>query len=356
MPKPQPSFVRRWLLGNLRNKGTSLVFAILIWAYAFSHTKEIEQTSVRVSIVSGSAEQVVLETRTEDDEPFTGEVVIDLEGPRNLLRVALDQVSAGEFVVNESGLILLEEREGYPALPPGVDVVKATPKFVNVELDTRKRRKITIKPTGLIVNPSRRFRAPLIDDFRFEPASVTVEGPESLLGGVSVQFRDQRVDVDVGEWSALFPLVIAGEGADHREFRLVDAPEMIKASVKLKSALTPRKFTVPIRFGLDPSSAVATAVGPIEISGPVAPLEMTCRGTEEALDELQTAIDTGSFQIWIPYRETIGTFDTVESSSFRWPESGLPAEIERESITFDQVQIPIKVDRVRDDDESGEQE
>ena len=351
MPKPQPSFAHRWLIGNLRNKGTSLIFAILIWVYAFSNTKEIEEASVRVAIVSGSPEQVVLTTSTEDGDPFTGDVLISLEGPRSLLRIALDELSEGQFVVEESGLVLLDAREGYPSLPPGVDVVKAIPRYVDVELDLRETREIVIKPNGLIVTPSRRFRPPTLDEYRFEPASVEVQGPASMLDNVGVRFNDVRVEGhDTENWSVILPLLISGER--HRELSFVGGPVQVQARVTLRSSLVERTFTVPILYGLD----LGTAFGPIELSGQSRPVAMTCFGTEEALDELQIAIDTGKFQIWIPIQDTSGTIDSVQSSSFRWPESGLPAGIERSSLIFDPEQIPIKVDRLRDDDESGEQE
>ena len=89
MPKPQqPSLFSRLVFGNVRNKGISLVFAILIWVFAFSHTKQEGTVEVEVRIESGNPERVVLKTESESEsgKTFTGQVTLTLEGPRNLIQ------------------------------------------------------------------------------------------------------------------------------------------------------------------------------------------------------------------------------------------------------------------------------
>jgi hypothetical protein len=64
MPRPQqPGLIHRLFIGNWRNKGTSLMFAVLIWAFAFDNTKQTEQFTVPLRIVSSDPTKVVLRTR-----------------------------------------------------------------------------------------------------------------------------------------------------------------------------------------------------------------------------------------------------------------------------------------------------
>ncbi len=354
MPKPQPSLFTRLVFGNVRNKGISLIFAVLIWVFAFSHTKETGTIDIEVVIESADDSRVVLQTESESEagKVFTGQVTLTLEGPRNLLNEAIGESFKGRFHVSESGLLLLEESAGYPDLPRGVFVIKAQPKWVNVTLDDLDRLEKKITASSLNFTPSPRFRMPDLSDYSFEPAVVFVSGPSTKLDGVRVRIDSPPiVGWDREQWEANLRITLS-ERDLQRGVSFADGPQQtVKVSLSLKSALDAQSFTVPIVY----SHSSDPGLGAFKLTGHDTQLELKCRGTPEALVELDALIAAGKFEIWIEIQDFSGSIDNVESSEFHWPNGSLPQGIEQQSMVFKPDPIQYKVERPEDSENEGNQ-
>lgn len=353
MPKPQPSLLSRVVFGNVRNKGISLVFAILIWVFAFSHTKQEGTVDVDVLIESGNPDRVVLKTESESESgrPFAGQVSLTLEGPRNLLNEALATSFRGKFKVNESGLLLLEDTAGFPDLPPGVVVIKASPKWVNVSLDDWDVMEKNVTTAGLKFTPSDRFRMPDLSDYTFDPPTVRVRGPSTKLDSVRVLIDSAPIeDWDREQWEATLKLTLHEKDYQRGVFFADGAQQSVKVRVTLKSALDRESFMVPIIY----SHPADPGQGAFRLTGHDTQVELTCRGTEEALAELRGLVQARKFEIWAEIQDFSGTIDIVESSKFQWPDGSLPPGIERRSMVFDPDPIQYKVERPEDTDGAGQ--
>ncbi len=356
MPKPQPTLFSRLFLGNLRNKGTSLVFAILIWVFAFGNTREDRTiTDVQIRIQSDDSDQVVLSLKHSGTEQrFTGSAELIISGPRNLV----DQVApvgglAGVFLVSKSGQVLLQFDESYIGLPKGVTVMSSDPRSLDVQLDELRVKSVPVS-ANITVSPTSRFQKPAKDEFTITPATVEVAGPSNVLDDVSVFVEAPPVnDWNEPTWSGEFPLVLRTKlrGAVHPGVHLKEGrSQTVQVSVELQSALKNGTFTVPIVYGR-PS---APEIGALILAGQDTEVELTCSGTPDALADLQENIGAGFFEIWVQMSDFSGKFQTVESTDFEWPAGSLPFGIERDSLTFKPSPIQYKVERPRESD--GEQE
>ncbi len=337
MPRPQqPSSLARMFLGNWRNKGTSMVFAVLIWFFAFNNTKQEETFPILVQIKSSDPNQIVLQTALPGSKaPFDSSVEVTLKGPRNLLKAVslLSPPLEGFFSVDSSQTIKLQNGSGYPLLPGGVTVEGTVPTEVVVELDLLAKRSIPIEQ-GFVGSPSPRFRAPTRADMTFEPATVEVRGPASLLDSVRVSIVQTTIaGWDEPVWEGSLPLVLTrsqGGPVQHREIYITEkSSREVRVRIDLKSALEEDQFQIPIRL----SFASDTNRPALRITNADEQVTLTCRGTRESLAELHQLVKDGAISIWIEVTET-GTAKEVHSSKFQWAEGQIPAGIERSSMTF----------------------
>jgi len=339
MPRPQqPGVIHRFFVDNWRNKGTSLMFAVLIWAFAFDNTKQGEEITVPVRIVSSDPNKVVLRTEhpdTKDD--FQGSVTLKLRGPRNLLK-RINQSEPfleGEFRVGSTSIVQLKRDEAYVGLPRGVTVEEAAPREVSVVLDDLGRRTVPIT-ADIQGTPARRLRPPTVEEIEIVPKDVDIVGPKSLIDHYRVRTERWSIEGldDPGAEKTLILDLAPRQGAPgpHREVRFAEGmPRAVLLRLRLKSALEDGgPYTVPVRFAIPPD----TNRPPLRISGADQVVEMTCRGTPAALAELAERVQRGDFAIWVEVQDFSGDRDEVDARRFRWAEGSLPPGVERASIRF----------------------
>ena len=336
MRKPQPSLAQRLFLGNLRNKGTSLVFAILIWVFAFSNTKQFDTIEVDVRIVAASDGKVVLELREESESgaPFTGVVSLTLEGPRNLLAQTLedhkDTAIDGEVSVSESATVFLGDSAIYGALPAGISVVRSEPSQVHVQLDDLVVREIPIVRSPAEFRPSALYAVPKQSDFTYEPTRISVRGPSTLLDSVKARLQKIVVsDYNRPEYDEELEVVL--EGSTHPQVRFAPGvTPRVRVRVTLQSALQERGFEVPVFYAW----SRARDPGPFELSIGDSEVGMTCKGSPKALEELDRRVRDGEFRILIFLEDFSGAPGRVTSDKFTWPADALPSGIDLRSIEF----------------------
>lgn len=339
MPRPQqPGLVYRLFIGNWRNKGTSLMFAVLIWAFAFDNTKQTEEFTVTVRIVSSDPTKVVLRTEhPETKEEFPVSVTVKLKGPRNLLKRINESEPflEGVFRVGATSIVQLKRDEAFEGLPRGVTVEEVTPREVNVVLDDLGRRPVVIA-ADIPGTPSRRFRPPTVEDVEITPREVEIVGPSSLIDNYRVRTERWPIEgLDEAETERMLPLVLQrGQGAAgiHREVRFAEnTPASVSVRIRLKSALEDGgPYLVPVLFAIPPDTNRAPMTLPV--ADPV--VEMVCRGTPAALAELNVLVKAGAISIYVDVRDFSGKLDEVDATRLRFAEGSLPAGIERSSIRF----------------------
>ena len=73
-------------------------------------------------------------------------------------------------------------------------------------------------------------------------------------------------------------------------------------------------------------------------------VELTCRGTPEALEELRRAATAGELAIWVEVKDLSGAVQQVDSKQFEWAEGKLPPGIERSSLSFKPDRVVYRVE------------
>lgn len=360
MVRPQqPGLLSRLFLTNWKNKGTSLVFAILIWAFAFENSKYDRELSVPVRITSADPAKVVVGIHlpeTGDALPVPLVVEVTVKGPRNKIEEIREATPplVGRFSVLSSGLQSIEDSEFYEGLLPGVTVESVTPKSVDVKLDKLETKTVAVEP-NLQGRPASRFQALTPADIAegTTPARVQVVGPSSVLPRVKVTTERQSIEGLEGPEEFRLRLLLTDRSRPGNRLegvRFADDSEVeAVVVVRPRSALLPGRFTVPIRWGVpsDPNLPSFRITG-----GSDQQVGLSCQGTPESLEAVQALIDSGSFEIWVPIRDFSGL--SVNTDEFLWPEEILPEDIIRSSVKFDPPQVLYQVELPIDDEGGGE--
>ncbi len=185
--------VRELLLGNWRNKGVALFFAVIIWFLAYKSETQSETIAVKVIPVARSEGQVIIRQERLDALgkaiPFDGTVLLTLSGPRRLIDKFRGEASPREVRLPvEAGPDPSAERKGFlltgPSfsfIPPGVQVASIVPESIQITFDVSEEGEFSVEPVYLKLPEGMEVETPKI-----EPAKVILRGPRSLLRGIRV--------------------------------------------------------------------------------------------------------------------------------------------------------------------------
>jgi hypothetical protein len=228
------AWLREALLGNWRNKGVALFFAVTIWYIAYQSEFRAEAFSFRVSLVPSDARLVVLNAFSPGGEgspaPFAGNLTLHVNGSRKQIEELRRRLPARADIAFEAaagpGAEITRTRHVFSARDLEflrfslIEIEKFSPEHVDLELDTR----VEVEKRVLVSYPRPAGLEPEIE--RVEPAAVKLSGPRSVLAVAQpiaeASFQDGRLEA---RGKAAVKLVAEGaEPARLKELVRIEAP------------------------------------------------------------------------------------------------------------------------------------
>jgi hypothetical protein len=183
--------IREALLGNWRNKGVALFFAVTIWAIAYQAETQNDAIPVRLIPVPRQEGLVIIRQEWVDLQgkliPFDGNIVLTVSGPRRQIeklrgdgtgRDVRFPVEVGTEFGTEGKRVGLTPG-AFPFIPPAVKITGISPDSILIAFDVAAEREFKVEPVyqrmpeGMEPEPA-----------RIEPPTVKLHGPKSLLDGM----------------------------------------------------------------------------------------------------------------------------------------------------------------------------
>lgn len=326
-----------FFIGNTRNKLTSLVLAVVVWAFAYGNTLGEESIEASLFVEAAGEDQIVvsqsvLESRLAgvDGSEFNGRCRVILSGPRNTLNRYTENnpFPRGVLMVERSGSVDL--RGGINLqLPKGLSVQSVEPSVLDVQIDRVIRINRAVRPS-VVGTPGPGFlRFP--DGIQSDPPEVAVEGPSSLLEDDSIGVLTQEIDIggvstELVEKSV--SLVITGD--ESGLVRLAaESPETVTVRIQLQQNLTQAQELVSVRYIVDEEID-------LDIRGDRT-IKVSVAGTEEAVSEWRKRVQQGSFYLLVKVSDTGGESINVPEEDVRWVDGSLPAGISRDQVRLERI-------------------
>ena len=144
-----------FFIGNARNKFTSLVLAVVVWAFAFGNTGHEAVIEGVISVVPTRGDHVVVKQEIaqtkfagEVGDSFNGRVRISISGPRNVLTRYQEATPllSGTLEVESSGRVNLGTGDPFD-LPSGLSIQSIDPSSLNVIVDSVVKVEREVKPS-----------------------------------------------------------------------------------------------------------------------------------------------------------------------------------------------------------------
>lgn len=326
-----------FFIGNARNKFTSLVLAVVVWAFAFGNTGHETVIEGVITVMPTREDQVVVEQEIaqaryvgEPGDTFNGRVRITISGPRNVLTRYQEATPllSGNIKVDSTGRINLGTGDPFD-LPSGLSIQSIDPSSLNVTVDSVVKVEREVKPSisgtpgsGFVLYP---------DGIKTEPGSVSLTGPKSLVEGDNVGVLTQEIDID-GISSLLkeetVPLVIIGDNTGL--VRIASgSPTEVQVRLEFKPNLTEAQADVAVRYIVDEEAD-------LDVRGDRT-VKVTVSGVEEAVREWQKRVEQGTFYLLVKVSNTNGKNRNVPAEEVRWLEGSLPQEISRDQVKLERI-------------------
>lgn len=237
--------LRRHLL-----KLISLLSAVILWFYILgSESYEVEQ---KISL-----DYIVPREAAISNVPVS-EVTVSLKGPRIFMRnifsnqqkIALDLTSYS-YKFNRPFTVFIKPHH-VPILF-GMDVVRIVPNQIQVELDKKIFKKISIKPklTGTLMADYR------LMNYKVKPSEIMIAGPREVMRKVSrlntkpinlSQFKNSgKMEVKLADSDSRIEMI----DRDNVEFIYEIRPQkanMTLEKVKIRYLSTHRRFTSSVKY------------------------------------------------------------------------------------------------------------
>ena len=155
-------------------KVLSFIFSIFIWLYVVSTTKIEVEKNLYLNYVLPPGQSLA--------ENYTKDLVLNIEGPRLLVRKFLEKAEEIRVVFDESNK---KGKDQYqfnmmnflPKLPFGVKLARISPKNLQLKVEKTLFKKVPIR----IASESRVLDKFKHEDFTFNPNEIEVSGPRSLV-------------------------------------------------------------------------------------------------------------------------------------------------------------------------------
>ena len=303
----QRSFLQEILLSNWNNKGTAMVLAFIIWGIALGTTLDEQLVRFNIELACENPDEVVIAANVVDPSaipplvPFDGTVRLRLKGQRRLLAEA-EGIQRARIVVKPGPRFNLDEKKHYP-LPPGVEVTSAEPAFLEIRIEKRISVPVRVVPRGEgEVEAGLYTHDPALD--QVNPEEIELVMPKSYQGIVTLHanfdLSDDRVqEIELGPDDIRF----TGESLDKNliDFGVV---RTVNVTPGLLDATKPRTLLVRVRFAVDPGS-------PYQINTTDDKVGITCKGTDQQLDDWEKNVESDAFCIVIIVRGYTGDDDVV---------------------------------------------
>jgi YbbR domain-containing protein len=177
--------LKAWLLDNYLIKIVSLVFAVILWFYVNSRggaemdiaaALELKNVPPRLVVVGDMMDEVTVRVKGRDR--------ILQEIASTPIRAVLDLTDAREgehFYILDPATI---------AVPANLQITRVSPQRILVHLEQRLRKEVPVS-VSVYGKPPPGY---LIGRMEADPASVTVEGPRSIVDPLS-QLVTEPIDV-----------------------------------------------------------------------------------------------------------------------------------------------------------------
>jgi len=329
--------VIEFLIGNTRNKLTSLFLAVVVWAYAFGNTGHEESFDAFMSVKAAAETHVVVtqeiaqaRSSSQIGQKFTGACKVTLTGTRTVLTRFLESnpQPKGELKVERSGRFDLRE-DGIFALPAGVSIKSVDPSALQIVVEqmVRAERDVRVSVSG---TPGPGFVS-FPGGIKVDPATVTIEGPESLLGDGGVGVLAEAIDIEGRVTSQLeltVGLVITGD--DTGMVTIAPGfPQEAVVRIELQQNLTQVQAEVSVRYIVDEDVDLV-------IRGDRS-IKVTVSGIEEAVKEWQKSVEQGNFYLLVKVSDTGGESRNVPEEDVRWIDGSLPAGISRDQVKLERI-------------------
>ena len=267
---------------DLHNKGTALVLALAVWAFAYYNKQETMAIDFQL-IFEPEPNAVILEqtvresTRDQAGREFKGIVRLTLKGQGTRLRDLQQGKESHSFRVSSEGDIRLDREDVWP-FGAGIEIEKAEPQVVYVLVEDLVERSRTVSKNE-VGYPDSSFR---VKEIRVEPAEVTLRGPYSELRDVWV-----GVDVDVTglkeTTTKKYDLVIK-----RAKFTTIagESSREVEVTTVLESNDITQEFTVQLKYAM--SAGFRNSV-----KRPESTLNVILKGPEKELAQVEASIQSG---------------------------------------------------------------
>ena len=326
-----------FFIGNARNKFTSLILAVVVWAFAFGNTGHETVIEGVISVVPTRDDLVVVKQEIAQatfagvvGDTFSGPVRISISGTRNVLTRYQEATPllSGTVEVESSGRVNLSTADPFD-LPSGLSIQSIDPESLNVVVDSFVKVEREVKPSisgtpgpGFVLYP---------DGIKTEPRSVFLRGPKSLVEGDTVGVLTQEIDID-GVSSLLkeqtVPLVIVG---DDTGLVSIDSgsPADVQVRLEFQPNLTHAQAEVSVRYIVDEEVD-------LDIRGDRT-IKVTVSGVEKAVREWQSRVEQGTFYLLVKVTDTDGENVNVPAEEVSWLEGSLPREISPDQVKLERI-------------------
>ncbi|MAJ29024.1 hypothetical protein CBD41_06495 [bacterium TMED181] len=342
-----------FFFGNTRNKLTSMVLAIVVWAYAFGNTghEEIREAVIRLE-PSSNQEQIIVRQKISDSrlmgqpgDAFSGNIRMTLSGPRNVLARYSEESPQiiGTLFVERSGLIQLRSGDAFD-LPAGLTIQSVDPSSIEVEVDALVRVQREVRPI-IKGQPATGYQI-TSDNVKAVPKTVTLVGPKTVLEGDQVNVLSREIDVSGLSDSKTVEsveLLITGDDSGLVKFDPPNAASSGQVEITLSQNLKEATAEVSVRYVVEEGV-------PLEINGDQS-VNVTVRGIEEDILQWKENVEEGRFYLLVRAIDTNGTSLNPSADQVFWVDGSLPARISRETMKFDKIILysAKKIDQNREE-------
>lgn len=298
---------REMFLGNWRNKGVALFFAVTIWYVAFQSETQSETLAVRLVLAPRSPQQVIIRQDFQDPQgrqlPFNGTVVLSVNGPRKQVQKLRQgaapetrfPVEAGPDGDSMTKRVVLSGA-AFAFVPAGVRITGISPDTLFVTFDAAEDAEFEVKAVYQRLPEGMETESPKI-----EPATAFLHGPESVLDQIRVIAEvwlgaadrfDERVPLILRYPETLDKALVDGTvWFVDREKKRISDPE-VRVTLRLRhQSETLLADSVPIRF-LVPATRF-----PFRIQFEEESIAVKFQGPVQEIRRLEAAVKTPDFAL-----------------------------------------------------------
>ncbi|HZN58615.1 MAG TPA: hypothetical protein VFD71_11115 [Planctomycetota bacterium] len=262
------STLRGWFLGNWRNKGVALFFAVTIWLVAYRSEKQQIAQVLHVEFRPAALDQqavVITSVRCADSRApggftdFDFNVRMEFSGPRKQIdKLQFDAPLLPPIVVPRDREIHTFTQADFNFPREGVEITKFVPESVHIVQDDSVRVRIENLSEKIVLEDVK-------DGFEVatkeaSPNAVQITGPKSLVSGLGVTIPI-RFDYEQDSFKGRVEIVPTfPEGV---------SPELVKRTVEL--SVTEVDVTVVLRAAIDvlPVDAVRVSFRVPPVKSPI---------------------------------------------------------------------------------------